>query len=240
MKIPAMSGTIRRRILVNYRADATTVQAQLPSPFRPKLHQGQAIVGICLIRLENIRPAGLPTIIGVSSENAAHRIAVLWDDEEGNTQEGVFIPRRDTGSIVNHLGGGRLFPGQHNLADFTVKSDSERIDFHMRSRDAEVEVQLSGRIAEMLPASSHFASLEEASAFFESGSLGYSVRKESDKLDGLILKTKDWKVETLDISSVHSSYYSDETRFPQGSVLFDHALLMRDIEHEWHPAESPA
>lgn len=237
MNIPAMSGTIRRRILVNYRAAPEVVQAQLPHPFRPKLHQDRAIIGICLIRLENMRPAGLGVGIGVSSENAAHRIAVVWEDEKGETREGVFIPRRDTGSLVNHLAGGRLFPGEHNLATFKVESSGDNIDFYMRSRDGEVEVRVIGRIVTEMPESSCFGSLKEASDFFEGGSLGYSVRMNSDGLDGLVLKPEKWQVEVLNVSSVYSSYYADESRFPKGSVEFDHALLMRDIEHEWHSVE---
>jgi len=38
----------------------------------------------------------------------------------------------------------------------------------------------------------------------------------------------------LQVHDVFSSYFSDETKFPAGSVEFDCALIMRDIEHEWH------
>lgn len=237
MNIPAMKGTIGRRILVNFRADPAVVQSMLPAPFRPKLHNGDAIVGICLIRLENIRPASCALPIGFSSENAAHRIAVLWDDADGSIREGVFIPRRDTGSPLNHLTGGRLFPGEHHIASFDVRSSESDIDFHMRSKDGDVEVRVSGTIGNDLPSTSCFTSLAEASSFFESGSLGYSVRSDSDRLDGLLLKTKSWHVDTLNVSDVYSSYYSDETLFPKGSITFDHALLMRNIEHEWHAAK---
>jgi hypothetical protein len=30
------------------------------------------------------------------------------------------------------------------------------------------------------------------------------------------------------------SDFSDSRRFPEGSVEFDHALIMRNIAHEWH------
>ncbi len=239
MDIPVLKGIIGRRILVNFHADPDVVQATLPAPFRPKLHKDKAIVGICLIRLENIRPASCSLPIGFSSENAAHRIAVLWDDKDGKTQEGVFIPRRDTGSPLNHITGGRLFPGQHHLASFRVCATDTDIDFSMQSRDGNVEVRVSGEITAELPASSCFDSLAEASSFFESGCLGYSVRCDSNRLDGLLLKTKTWQVETLNVSEVFSSYYSDEEQFPKGTVTFDHALLMRNIEHEWHAAEEP-
>ncbi len=56
MRIPVIQGVIKRRILVNYRADPMVVQRLLPSPFRTKLHNDQGIEGICLIELEHICP----------------------------------------------------------------------------------------------------------------------------------------------------------------------------------------
>ncbi len=44
-----------------------------------------------------------------------------------------------------------------------------------------------------------FSSLSEASAFFESGSLGYSVTGDAKRLDGLVLETKQGHVEALDV-----------------------------------------
>ena len=237
MRIPIIKGTIKRRLLVNFRADPAVVQRILPEPFRPKLHKEQSLVGICLIRLEQVRPAGLPGALGLSSENAAHRIAVEWTDAAGIQREGVFIPRRDTGSLLNLVAGGRVFPGEHHSARFSVVDIGGHIDFSMKSRDGLVAVRVVGEDADSLPASSCFDSLVEASAFFESGSLGYSVTRAGDRLDGLLLRTVDWRIRALSISEVHSSYFADRQRFPEGSIEFDHALVMRDILHEWHKAE---
>jgi hypothetical protein len=99
MRIPMMRGTIDRRILINYRVDSKVLERFLPLPFRPKLAEGVGIAGICLIRLRHIRPRLLPKMLGISSENAAHRIAVVWE-EAGQLREGVFIPRRDTSSLM--------------------------------------------------------------------------------------------------------------------------------------------
>jgi hypothetical protein len=94
-----------------------------------------------------------------------------------------------------------------------------------------------GQDADSLPASSCFASLAEASAFFEGGSLGYSVTRNGERLDGLLLRTVDWRIRALAVSEVYSSFFADRARFPDGSVEFDHALIMRDVIHEWHKAE---
>ena len=79
MRPPELQGVIRRRILVNFRAEPEVVRRLLPAPFKPKQQAGHALVGVCLIRLEAIRPTGWPAWCGLSSENAAHRIAVEWE-----------------------------------------------------------------------------------------------------------------------------------------------------------------
>lgn len=236
MRLPVIQGLIRRRILVNYRVDPDIMRTQIPSRFDVKLHEGHAIAGICLIRLESIRPRLVPRALGLSSENAAHRVAVQWHDD-GQRKEGVFIPRRDTGSTMSHLAGGRVFPGEHHRARFEVQESSDTIDLSMASLDGEVAVKVRGTIADQLPTTSCFATLAEASAFFEPGAVGYSVTKDAGRLDGIELRTHGWKVEALRVDDVHSSYFANESTFPKGSVEFDCALLMRNLGHEWHSAE---
>lgn len=237
MRIPVLKGTIKRRLLVNYRADPAVVQRILPPPFRPKLQMGFSIVGICLIRLEGIRPTWFPVPIGISSENAAHRIAVEWCDREGATHEGVYIPRRDTGSLINRLAGGRAFPGEHHPARFSVTDDGREIDLSMQALDGSISVRVAGRDSSELTGSSCFGSLGEASRYFEGGSLGFSATRHGHRLDGLLLKALEWRVNALNVSEVRSSYFEEPSLFPKGSVAFDHALVMRDIRHEWHSAE---
>jgi hypothetical protein len=233
LQLPTIQGLIRRRLLLNFRVAPEVMQKQLPSRFRPKLQGEHAIAGICLIRLEDIRPKHVPSFIGISSENGAHRIAVTWE-EPGRTREGVYIPRRDTSSLMNHYAGGRLFPGEHHHARFDVEDDGDRIDLKMRAKDDGVSVEVRARAAARRPETSVFGSLEEASAYFAGGSVGYSVTNERDRLDGIKLVTPVWKIGALEVEAVHSSFFADETRFPKGSVTFDCGLVMRDIEHEWH------
>jgi hypothetical protein len=236
MRLPTIAGIIRRRLLVNFRVDPDIMRRHLPARFRPKLHKDYAVAGICLIRLEHIRPKVLPSITGLNSENAAHRVAVLWEDESNQLREGVFIPRRDTNSLMNRLAGGRIFPGEHHQASFITRQSDSEISLDMQSVDQKVAVRVVGAITDRLPESSIFPTLAEASSFFEKGSLGYSATGDYNRLDGLVLETKQWRVEALNVKEVSSSYFADESMFPKGSVEFDHALIMRDIEHEWHSA----
>lgn len=229
LKIPTIHGFIDRRILINYTADPDVVKNIIPHPFRPKLYENKAIVGICLIRLKNIKPKGLPNFLGVNSENAAHRIAVEWD-EDGEIKSGVFIPRRDTSLKLNVLIGGRLFPGKHYFAHFDVEEKPESYHVAFKSSD-DTEISIDAQKTSLFPPESVFKNLENASKFFEAGDLGFSPNKE--KFEGLRLKTYNWKATSLNVSKVKSSFFDNEELFPEGTVTFDHALLMKNIEHEW-------
>ncbi|MCM3876798.1 MAG: hypothetical protein NEA02_10305 [Thermoanaerobaculia bacterium] len=167
MRIPAVAGLIRRRVLVNFRVKPHVAQRLLPPGFEPKLVRGWVVVSIPLL---------------------------VPDGEEG-------------------------------------------IDLTMRSSDGETSVELVAEAAPSLPTSSRFHSLAEASAFFEAGSLGYSPGGDAHRLDAVELRTSGWSVEPLAIRHVFSSFFADERLFPEGSVEFDSALLMRNVEHEWHIAQ---
>jgi hypothetical protein len=230
MKIPTITGVIERRILVNYTVDPDIVQKILPGPFRPKVYQGKAIVGICLIRLKGIRPKGFPASFGISSENGAHRIAVEWT-EDGLVKEGVYVPRRDSSSFLNTLAGGRVFPGKHYHAKFDVHEADGHYQVAFLSSDG-TTISIDASSADSLNSTSIFGDIQTASRFFEQGSVGYSPN--GGKLDGIELRAFDWKVAPLEVKTVHSSFFEDEEVFPKGAVQFDNALLMTQIRHEWH------
>lgn len=236
MKIPTIHGNIERRILINYTADPEVIKQLLPFPFRPKIYKDKAIVGICLIRLKNVKPKGFPDLIGVSSENGAHRIAVEWD-EGGEIKEGVYIPRRDTSLRLNTIVGGWLFPGVHHLAKFKVRETDGQYHIDFVSAD-QTGVSIDATETDQLNENSIFRTLDNASHFFEKGSLGYSPNKKG--FDGLQLQTYRWEMRPLSVSTVSSSFFEDQHIFPKGSVVFDHALLMTEIEHEWHSVPTPA
>jgi hypothetical protein len=230
--LPELAGLIERRILVNFAIDPQVLAAALPSPFEPLTVDGWGMAGICLIRLARVRPRLVSLPVGLCSENAAHRVAVKWT-EAGREARGVYIPRRDTDNLLNSLAGGRLFPGEHHRARFECEETADAYSVEMHSLDGQVEVAVRGTVADGLPPQSVFESVAAASAFFEEGSLGYSDRESGGCFDGLELRCEGWKVWPLHVSQVHSSYFSDPSRFPPGSVRFDHALLMRDIPHTW-------
>jgi hypothetical protein len=234
MRPPALQATMERRILVNYRVDPDVLVAVLPAPFRPALVHGYGVAGICLIRLGGIRPAGLPAALGLTSENAAHRVAVEWDTPDGPVT-GVYVPRRDTSSRLAALAGGRVFPGWQHLARFDVKEHDGRHLVQLQSRDGSVRVLVSAHVAPGVMPGSIFATVEEASRFFRCAPIGYAATPSEGVFDGVELGTDGWDLASLHVDEAVSSFFDDPAQFPTGSANLDSAFLMGGLATTWHP-----
>jgi hypothetical protein len=235
--LPVVQCVIARRILVNFRVRPEVIAPLLPAPFRPQQVKGWAVAGICLIRLEHLRPKGLPAAFGISTENAAHRIAVEWTDA-GGSRTGVFIPRRETNTTAIALAGGRLFPGEHHSARFDIKDDGAKVQLNITSGDGQADVRLSACVTDQLPPGSLFKTVDEASAFFHTGNVGCSPNRRTGRIEVMELRTQRWEMHPLQVEQVHSSWFANPQRFPAGSLAFDSAFVMRAIDHEWHALEN--
>lgn len=232
MELPVLNGIIDRRILINYRVKPEVIRALLPSHLEPLIVNGYGSAGICLLRLKNIGIKYSPSFLRITSENAAHRFLVKF--REGDKEvHGVYIPRRDTDSIVNVEIAGRLFSWPHYSALFEVQEENGNYSVKMRSKDDCTTLEVEAKLTEEFPADSMFESLNHASSYFKSCQVGVSPSTNPRRFKQIELKTKTWDVKPLQVRSLKSSYFEDQALFPKGTIEFDNALLMEGIEHEW-------
>ena len=234
MRTSTIKATIERRILVNYRVDPDALARVLPKPFRPALVGDFGIAGICLIRLGAIRPAGLPAAVGVTSENAAHRVAVEWDTADGPVT-GVYIPRRDTSSRLGALLGGRLFPGWQHRARFRVEEGDGSYRVEVSSHDGDVRIGVAAHRSALVAPGSVFGTLDQASRFFRCAPVGYAATPNADVFDGVALTAEGWAIQPLHLDEVRSSFFDNSDRFAAGTAVPDSAFLMGGLETCWRP-----
>lgn len=186
-----------------------------------------------MIRFKELRPKLVPSWLGLQSENAAHRIAVTWQ-QDGEIKEGVYIPRRDTNSWFNKRFGGRVFPGIFHQSQFEGSESKTKIALRIIGAENETNIEFAGQLAKGLPSTSIFANLEEAAQFFALGSTGYSATMSKGHFHGMELYSKDWSISPLAIETAKSCLFDDPNQFPAGTAVLDCALLMRKVKHEWH------
>ena len=232
MKIPVLNGIIDRRILVNYRVRPDVVKRLLPSHLDPILINGYASAGICLLRLKDIGMKYSPSLLRITSENAAHRFLVKYK-HEGRETCGVYIPRRDTDSTLNVLLAGKIFSWPHYPARFETKERNGDYTVKMESEDHNTSLNVQASLTDVFPANSMFDSIDHASRTFQSCPVGISPSTTPNQFKTIQLKTMTWSVKPLQVHKLQSSFFEDRSLFPEGSIHFDNALLMEGIAHEW-------
>jgi hypothetical protein len=231
--LPTLEGIIARRVLLNYRIDPGVAGELVPPPLEVAVKEGRAVAGICLIRLEHLRPKGLPARVGLSSENMAHRIAIRYPTDEG-PRDGVFIWRRETDRALVALLGGRLFPGVHGRANFDVKWEAGSLEYRISTAAGAADVALRVREVGRWPGSPIFPTFNDVRTFFERGDCGFSCGLRDGRLEGMQMRSLKWDMQPLRIEEVHSAFFDDRGRFPAEAIEVDGAVLMKGIPHEWH------
>jgi hypothetical protein len=234
VRAPPVQAVLERRLFINYCVDPDVLASMLPAPFRPALVADRGVAGICLIRLGALRPAGLTRALGFTSENAAHRVAVCWDGDDGPVT-GVYIPRRETSSRLITLAGGRIFPGWHHRARFDVDEGESQYRIALHSLDGAVHVEVDVHTSDRVMPGSVFANLDEASQFFRGAPAGYAATPREGVFDGVELHTGSWILRPMGIDEVSSSFFDDPNRFPPGTATLDSAFLMGGISTLWRP-----
>jgi hypothetical protein len=232
--LPVIHGLIARRVLLNFRAEPAAVQRLLPEPLKVQTQVNYAIIGVCLIRFEQLRPIGMPASFGISTENMAHRVAVLYPTATG-MKPGVYIWRRETNSQLIACLGGTVFPGVHTRGQFDVSDSPDSLSMNVTSADGNADVVFHARPAEWT-ATPAFTALDGASDFFCHGSCGYSVTSDGRSFEGLELRTENWRVQPLHADVQRVSFF--ENMLPNGAFEFDCALIMRNVQHSWHQLPS--
>jgi hypothetical protein len=233
MELPVLSGVIARRILINYRVDPDAVRRILPAPLKPIVIGGYASAGICLLKLRDIGFKYSPGFLKINSENAAHRFLVQWREGE-QTRCGVYIPRRDTDSILNVWIAGKIFAWPHYAAQFDTQEDDGHYLVKVKSVDHYTNLHVRAIESKSFPSDSMFRSIDRASECFEECSVGCSPSTKAGRFKRIQLKTKNWSVKPLEIQELSSTFFEDTAIFPKGTISFDNALLMENISQEWH------
>lgn len=213
---------LRRRLLISYRVDPVVAASLLPDGFRPQLVDGSAVAGVCILGLESIRPRWIRRRVGLRSENATHRIAVEWDGPDG-VESGVFVFERHSSAWHPVLFGGRLFPGVHHRARFRIEESHDRYALTMTAdaRSIEADVEVGGEWTSTL-----FPSVDDASSFYRSGRVGWSLGRDGRRVEPVAFRAEDWKVEPARLHRLRSSFFD---ALPEGAAVFDSVLVMRDL-----------
>ncbi len=231
-RIPgAMRGTIRTRLLVNALVDPDEAARRLPAGLRPHVAGEGTVVGCCLLDIADIRPAGVPAIVGTSLRAAAHRISVEWDDDAGATTAGVYVPLRLTDSRAAIALGGRLFPGVHRRASVRLTRDDERLTWLVEAGDQ--PGAYSVRVAASSTGAAPMFACEPIGGTCLSADVGLSPGHHGT-LEAARMTPRHRQAQRVEVHDLDSAFLTSFSTAVPGP-----SYLMRDVDVTWTRARVP-
>ena len=209
MNGPQIGGRIERRVLVDHLVDPALARTLVPDGFELNLVDGQAVVGLCLIRLTRMRPIRLPAAVGVTIEAVAHRISVLGPTEGGRVP-GVYVPRRDTPSLAAVALGGRVFPGVHGSATICSRDGEHRSAVEARCADGSlIDVVVAGRPTDGALGDRHGAMLD----LHRTELIAWSPRRRGSALDVAVMTCHRFDATPVQVERATSSWLAARPGF---------------------------
>jgi hypothetical protein len=192
--------------------------------------EGEAIFGLCWIRLESVRLSGWPRWSGLSMDNLAHRIAVEWT-EAGQVRTGVYIFRRETSLGLAAWSSGRVVPGAMRLAMFNSEESPDTWNLELRTPRSEADVDLAARISDGVSSDSVFGSMEGLQSFLEAGAIGWSENRRGDRIEAVHMAMDRFRVRPLEVGRLHCRWFDRQLANRRWHV--DSAVLMEPTGVRW-------
>ena len=235
MQLPVIRGVIDRRILVNYRVDPGVLAALLPAPFRPKLVAASGMVG----RLPDppearCGPRFLPPLAGdLLRERRPPRRRRMG--RGGRRREGVFVPRRDTDSRLNRLGGRAALPRRPlTTPAFTVRGDGRPLPRRPPQRRRRTSLSVVGGVNAAVAGGVGLRLARGGLRLLRGGLAGVLRDAPARPARGAGAAAPRWRVEPLAGRAGGVQLLRGPVALPAGVGRVRLALLMRGIDHEWH------
>ena len=212
-------GMIRSRLLVNALVDPGEAASRLPDGIRPLLIDGGAMVGCCLLDIEQVRPARVPAALGARFHAVAHRIAVEWDAD----RVGVYVPVRSADDRAPVALGGRWFPGVHRRAAIQMTDDGRQVGWSVTTWPEGAAIRVEATVDLSPPA----AVCDPIGGVCIGATVGISPRR-GGGLEAVRMDPAHRRAQLVAIESLESDFlasFASATPAP--------SYLMRDVEVTW-------
>jgi uncharacterized protein YqjF (DUF2071 family) len=230
----AVQTVFRRCLLVNFAVDPDELASVLPAHVEPDVVGGEAYLSVVVGEMENMRPAGVPRLLGFTYDQIVYRAVVRCGDERG-----VHFLRSDADSRTMTALGNLMSFFRFHRSDIVVRARDGFLDLDVVTTSpvgADIHATYSiGSPAAALPSSSAFDSLDQAKAWLVELFAAFHHTPGNDWIDVVRIKRGEWDLRV--VTDERATYDFMHAGHPFTKARLDSVLLAGDVPYHWYRLE---
>jgi hypothetical protein len=230
-----VSAFFRHSLILTYALPRDVLQPLLPPGLVLDTLGDFGFLAIALVQTKDLRPRGLPRILGQDFFLSGYRIFARFTTAAGRTLRGLRILRSDTDSRLMMRFGNLLTHYGYRLATVDVIESAARLEIIIGTPQAEADLHVIARIdspAPQLPAESPFSDFHEARLYAGPLPFTFDYERETNSIVMIEGVRQRWQPRPVSVQILKNSFL-EHSPFREAHPRLANAFYVRDIEYGW-------
>ena len=228
---------LKASLVLAYAVPAEVLTPLLPPGLMLDIYGDYGFLAIALVETQDLRPAFLPSGLGVNFFLSGYRIFTRYKSSEGRNLRGLRILRSDTDSRFMQVFGNLLTHYGYERSRCKVRRDAGSYSIQVStpngSADLEVEADTSAD-AEFLPAGSPFPNFIEARKFAGPLPFTFDYERQTNSIIRVQGVRQEWNPRPISVK-VHRNAFLEQERFRGVGAVLANAFYLENVPYAWKP-----
>lgn len=230
-----MIGRLSECWLLSYAVEPDRVARHLSRGLELATHAGSAFLNIVLCRVERMRPAHTPRVLGLSYWHIAYRLQVRARTASGASIEGLFFLRSDVDTALIGVLGNAFTDFRFHASNVRIAQSEEAVDVRVQwtaRAEAEAHVRIAPDASPALLPGSCFSTVEAREAMLEYAPFGLSTTRDARRLKiaEVLRDEAQWREDPVRVVEADWSY---ARHLDLGRLRLERAMRVAPIDYRW-------
>jgi len=231
-----MHTVFRECFLVNFAIKPEALRPLIPKPMELDVHGGEAYLSIVIAQMDQMRPAFVPRGFGITYHQVVYRVV-----GRANGERGVCFLRSDADNALMSIAGDWLTFFRFHTTPIKTKRAGNRlsVDVTAAPRD-HADIHATYDLASpqrRLPASSRFASFDQAKEFLVQLFAAFAYDPLTNELSVVHIQRGEWNIDVVDDKRAVYEWMQRGPHFNTQNARLDSIFYVRAIPYTWHTLE---
>ena len=227
----------RHSLVLTYAFPEELLRPLLPPGLTLDTYEGSSFLAIALVRVERLRPVGLPAALGRSFFLSGYRVFCRYRRHDGRVLRGLRILRSDADSSLMVWGGNLLTHYQYSKCVVEERRTAATLDLEIKTSHATADLSVRAFIetaAETPPFGSPFPNLQIARHY--AGPLPFTFDYETGTHKMIIIEgvRQGWKPKPVRVE-VDRCAYLERPPFNSAPRRLANAFFIENVPYRWLP-----